>query len=218
MPTSTRLFSTFLMPLLALMLPAAVLANGDNRLKDAGFELRLTPAQGGWILFDESRFSTREARSGKGSMNNWGFSQKMPAPPYLLGTASGAYQEFPAAPGSRWRLTGFGMTPTAIRGTPVFGILQISFFDADGNDIGTVETAGKNVAPAKTSNQINNRSPAGEWMLLDTGIATAPAGTASVQAFTLFVDYSASNLSQGVYFDDLKLCALDAGDTGSDCR
>ena len=80
-----------------------------------------------------------------------------------------------------------------------------------------METVGKNVAPARTSNQVNNRSPAGEWMRLDTGIATAPAGTVSVQAFTLYVDYSAANLSQGVYFDDIVLCAIAEGEAGSDC-
>lgn len=93
----------------------------------------------------------------------------------------------------------------------------MSFFDADGNDLGTVETAGSTTSRAKTSNEVNNQTPVGEWILLDTGIATAPAGTATVQAFTLYVDFSGSNTAQGVYFDDVSLCALENDDDESDC-
>lgn len=212
------LFITALLCILLVCSPRIILANGDNLLRDASFELQLPPEKGGWILFDESRFSSREARSGSRSMFNWGFSRNLPTPPFLLGTASGSYQEFAAAAGSRWRLTGHGMTATAIRGAPAFGIVQLSFFDSAGNDLGTVETDGDKTARAKTSNQVNSQTAVGEWIFLDTGIATAPAGTAAVQAFTLFVDYSAANVSQGVYFDDLSLCALgDDDEDGSSC-
>lgn len=205
--------------LCALLAAATLQANGDNLLRDAGFEQRLAPEQGGWILFDQSRFSSRAARGGNHSIFNFGFSRSVPTPPFLLGGASGSYQQFAAAAGSRWRLTGFGLASVAIKGTPAFGIVQISFFDADGNDLGTVETAGDRTTLAKTSNQVNRQTPVGEWVFLDTGVATAPAGTASVQAFTLFVDYSGSERTQGVYFDDLSLCAVEDGDSdGSNCR
>lgn len=211
-------FTALLFALLFCVTQGA-LANGDNLLKDASFELRLSAEQGGWILFDESRFSQREARGGQQSMFNWGFSRTLPSPPFLGGTASGSYQAFPAAPGSRWRLTGFGLTPAALRGTPAFGIVQLSFFDAEGEDLGTVETVGSNTPLAKTSNQVNKNSPVDEWVFLDTGIATAPTGTVTVHAFTLYVDYSGSEISQGVYFDDLKLCVLDDDDEdGATCR
>jgi hypothetical protein len=137
-------------------------------------------------------------------------------PPYFVGTVAGSFQEFPAEAGSRWRLTGYGMTVAKLLGTPAFGVVQISFFDADGNDLGTVETV-DNMARAKTSNEINNQSPVGEWVFLDTGIATAPEGAAAVQAFTIYVDFSGSNTAQGVYFDDLALCAVTGeDDEGSD--
>ncbi len=199
--------------------PQAARADADNPLRDASFELKLAPDQGGWTLFDNSLFSTDEARSGRQSMFNWGFSRTVAYPPFFIGTASGSYQEFPAGPGSQWRLTGFGVTPTALEGTPAFGIVQVSFFDALGNDLGTVETADSNTPRAKTSNEVNNLTPVGEWIFLDTGIATAPAGTVTVQAFTLYVDFSGSNTSQGVYFDDLSLCAVDdEGDDETRCR
>jgi hypothetical protein len=188
----------------------STLADDNNPLKDPGFENRLAPDKGGWILFDESMFSRELARSGSQSMFHWGFSRSVAYAPYFVGTVSGSFQEFPAAAGSRWQLTGYGAASVALKGTPAFGILQVSFFDADGNDLGTVETAGRDTAKAKTSNEINRKTPVGEWIFLDTGIATAPEGTATIQAFTLYVDYSGSNTTQGVYFDDLRLCALDA--------
>lgn len=188
--------------------PAALADDAVNPLKDAGFELRLAPDDGGWNLFEQSKFSSDQARSGDRSMFNGGFSRTVAYHPFFVGTVSGSYQEFPAGPGSQWRLTGFGAAPTALKGTPAFGIVQVSFFDAEGNDLGTVETAGSKTSRAKTSNEVNNQTPAGEWVFLDTGIATAPADTATVQAFTLYVDFSGADIAQGVYFDDLSLCAV----------
>lgn len=188
--------------------PAALADDATNPLKDAGFELRLSPDDGGWTLFEQSKFSSDQARSGSRSMFNGGFSRTVAYHPFFVGTVSGSYQEFPAGPDSQWRLTGFGVAPTALEGTPAFGIVQVSFFDAEGNDLGTVETAGSKTSRAKTSNEVNNRTPAGEWVFLDTGIATAPADTATVQAFTLYVDFSGTDIVQGVYFDDLRLCAV----------
>ena len=198
--------------------PRAIPASNDNLLKDAGFEQKLSADQGGWILFDESRFSSDKAHDGNQSVFNWGFSRTVPSPPFLLGTASGSYQEFSADPGTRWRLTGYAFTPTALEGVTAFGIVQVSFFDEQGNDLGTVETAETKGPLAKASKQLNSQSPVGEWIFLDTGVATAPANTAKIHAFTLFVDYSGSEISQGVYFDDLKLCSLDPDDDGSDCK
>lgn len=191
-----------------LLCPLLALSAGENLLADAGFEAAKSTGSA-WTLFDESRLSDKAARSGEQSMFNWGFSRTVPYPPYFLGTVSGAFQERAASPGSRWQLTGYGSAPTALKGTPAFGIVQISFFDAEGNDLGTVETAGGGGPLAKISNEVNSTTPAGDWVFLDTGVATAPDGTASVQAFTLFVDYSGSNISQGVHFDDLTLVEID---------
>ena len=155
-------------------------------------------------------------------MFNGGLSRTVAYHPYFIGVVSGSFQEFPANPGSRWQLTGYGLTAARLQGTPAFGILQLSFFDADRDDLGTVETVDSNTR-AKTSNEVNNKSAAGEWIFLDTGIATAPEHTATVQAFTIYVDFSGSNTTQGVYFDDLSLCALEEGrdsasEDGSQCR
>lgn len=212
-------FCNILLFSLIVFVPQSTLASDDNALKDASFELQLPPEQMGWKLFDQSRFSSKHARSGSKSMFNWGFSRTIPSPPFLLGTVSGSYQEFPADPGSQWQLTGYGLMPNALKGALAFGIVQVSFFDNHGNDLGTVETSDKKTPLAKTSNEVNKKKPTGEWVFLDTGVATAPANTSKIHAFTLFVDYSGSNIPQGVYFDDLRLCALDTDESNdSTCK
>ena len=194
--------------------PSAALADNGDQLTDAGFELQTAADDGGWTLFEISLFSKNYARSGSQSMFNGGFSRTVPFQATFIGNASGAFQEFPATAGSRWRLTGYALTPETLEGTTAFGVLQVSFFDADGDDLGTVETAGS-TTKAKTSAQVNRDSSVAEWISLDTGVATAPEGTTSIQAFTLFVDFSGSDKTQGVYFDDLRLCELDEdGDSG----
>ena len=195
---------TALLGALLALAPQAALSDNGGVLKDASFEQRLHADEGGSHLFEISLFSKNHARSGSESMFNGGFSRTVAYHPYFIGNVSGAFQEFPAEPGSRWRLTGYGFTPTPLEGSPAFGILQLSFFDADGEDLGTVETA-ESGTKAKTSNEVNNKSAAGEWIMLDTGIATAPDGTATVQAFTLYVDFTGKSRTQGVYFDDLTL-------------
>ena len=214
MMKKTKVLCTVFLVTLLVSAPQAALADDANPLRDSSFEFQLSPDEGGWVLFDESAVSQDQARTGSRSMFNAGLSKTVAYPPYFVGTVSGSFQEFPATPGSRWQLTGYGMTPIALKGTPAFGIVQVSFFDTDGTDLGTVETADSDTSLAKTSNEVNSQTPVGEWVLLDTGIATAPAGTATVQAFTLYVDFSGSDTSQGVFFDDLKLCAVEDDESG----
>ena len=89
MKNKTIVFCTAIITTLLIATPRVALANDNNPLRDASFELRLPPDQGGWILFDESMFSTDKARSGSQSMFNWGFSRSVPYPPYFVGTVSG---------------------------------------------------------------------------------------------------------------------------------
>jgi hypothetical protein len=164
---------------------------------DPSFERQTPPALGGWITFG-AWYSKTFARKGQWSVFE----------PTYYGVV-GSFEQLPAVPGSQWRLTGYGLTPYPLMGAPAFGIVQFSFFDAFGNDLGTVETAGTGTR-AKTSNPLDGNSPSGVWTLLDTGPATAPAGAAFIQAFTLYVDFS--GYQQGVYFDTLKLSRLDCED------
>jgi len=180
--------------LLALVLFAGlstVSLRAGNLLLDAGFEQQTPATQGGWYPFYGAWFSSDYARSG-----NW--SMFVPTDPGV----GGSFEQYPAAPGSQWRLTGYGMTPTTLEGSPAFGVIQISFFDINGNDLGTVETTGT-YPPAKLSNSVDWSTPVNAWQFLDTETATAPEGTSYIQAFTIYVDFS--GFYQGVYFDDLNL-------------
>src|SRR6056297_3139589 len=125
-----------LVAVLLVWFPAAAQTDDGGLLKDASFERKLPADEGGWDLFEISMFSKNHARSGSQSLFNGGFSRTVPYNPFFLGNASGAFQEFPADPGSQWRLTGYGLTPKPLIETPAFGILQLSFFDADGEDLG----------------------------------------------------------------------------------
>ena len=113
-------------------------SHAQNLLVDPGFELQTPPSAGGWISFG-GYFSTDYAHTGQWSMFD---------PAY--DNVSGTYEQFPAAPGQKWDLTGFGLTPAPLLGSPAFGIVQVSFFDVFGNNLGTVETAGTGT-PAKVS-------------------------------------------------------------------
>ncbi len=189
--------------------PVTGLAEDQNPLKDPGFESETAAKDGGWDMFGPSRFSAEYSRQGNMSMLNGATSKSVPYPPYFIGTVSGSYQQLAAQPRSKWRLTGYGLTPRKLVGTPAFGLVQISFFDDRGRDLGTAETVDEKTPKAKLSEEINNQSRVAEWIELDTGIATAPEGTVAVQAFTIYVDYSGSNIFQGVYFDDLNLECID---------
>ncbi|MEM9403344.1 MAG: hypothetical protein AAGA44_12780 [Pseudomonadota bacterium] len=202
--------------LLSVATAPLALADNHNSLEDAGFESQTSGDNGGWRLFQISLYSRNHAHSGEWSMYNGGYSRRMATPPYTIGNDSGGFQEFSARPGSKWRLTGYALSPTKLVGSPAFGLIQLSFFDASGRDLGAVETQ-DSISKAKLSAEFNSNSPVDEWVQLDTGTATAPEGTALIRAFTIFVDHSASNTSQGVYFDDLVLCEVDDnGDCGNE--
>jgi len=186
MKTLTRIIGTGAS--LALALSAAT-TSFSNILIDPGFELQTPSGSGGWSLFNGAAFSSAQARSGTFSMLD-----------ATVNNVPGSFEEFTASAGMKFQLTGYGMTPTPLLGTPAFGILQVTYFDSAHVNLGTVETSPGN---ALASAQINGGTTLGTWTFLDTGIATAPANTAFIQAFTLVVDFSGN--AQGVYFDDLTL-------------
>jgi hypothetical protein len=184
-PTLKQLFGTVC---LATALAATTwTSQAQNLLADPGFE-----TQTGWTLFNGASYSQAFAHSGTWSMLD-----------ATVNNVPGSFEQFAASPGMRFDLTGYALTPTPLLGSPAFGILQVTYFDSANNNLGTVETSPGN---AKTSAQLNGGSTPGVWTFLDTGIATAPANTASIEAFTLYVDFSGNN--QGVYFDDLSLVAV----------
>jgi len=167
----------------------------QNILVDPGFE-----TQDGWTLFSGAAYSQAYAHTGSWSMYD-----------SAVNNVPGSFEAFPASAGQEYDLTGYGLTPAPLLGSPAFGIIQLTFFsgpDATGNNLGTVLAGSGN---AQTSAQINGGTTPGVWTFLDTGIATAPAGTESIAAYTIYVDFSGNN--QGVYFDDLSLTQVPEAST-----
>jgi len=171
-------------------LSTGISAQAQGLLTDAGFESGGTGTA--WGTFNGAAFSQTFAHTGTWSMENNGHGG--------FGVP-GAFEIFAASAGSAYDLTGFGFTPTTPGTGTTFGALQITFFsgaNGTGSNLGTVETSPGN---AKVSNQINAGSAIGVWTALDTGIATAPVGTQSLEVFTIVVDQNPAD----VFFDDLSL-------------
>jgi hypothetical protein len=177
----------------AIALPSA--SKATNILVDPGAELQTStpnPATGygqGWALFNGAAFSQDVARTGTWSIKDSGGGNF---------SVPGDYQQFAANPGQAWTMTGFALTPTAIPAGTNFGELQISFnsgINGSGTNLGTVETSPGN---ALGSAHVDTASPAGVWLPLSV-TAHAPAGTQSVQLFTITIDQNKT----AVYFDDL---------------
>ncbi len=173
-------------------------SHAQNLLVDPSFENQTPPASGGWNLFNGAAFSNAHARTGVESMldsGGGGFS------------VPGSFEIVPATAGTQYDLTGFGFAATA-PGAASSGILQITFFSGAGGtgaNLGSIDiSTGGNATGAgnaQVSNPVGPTSPLGQWIPLDTGIAQAPAGTLSMEAFTLVLDSAPT----AVYFDDLSL-------------
>ena len=52
-----------------------------------------------------------------------------------LNNVPGSFEQFAASPGMQFDLTGYGLTPTPLLGSPAFGILQITYFDSANNNL-----------------------------------------------------------------------------------
>lgn len=145
----------------------------------------------GWAFFNGGVFSNTVARSGTfsiGVVGGGGFG------------VPGALQQFAAAPGEVFTMTGFGLTTAALAPGATFAQLQITYFNGFGpgaTNLGTVETSPGN---AMGSAQINSTSPLNTWIPLSV-TATAPTGTQAVQVFAITIDQTPAP----IYFDDMTL-------------
>ena len=68
MKMNTIVVSTALAGILLAASPEAARADAHTTLKDPSFELQLPPAEGGWVLFETSSYSSDKARSGSRSI------------------------------------------------------------------------------------------------------------------------------------------------------
>ncbi|HEX3798761.1 MAG TPA: PEP-CTERM sorting domain-containing protein [Verrucomicrobiae bacterium] len=183
----------------------------QNLLTDPGFENQTPAANGGWNLFNGAAFSSAQAHTGTMSMLDTGAGGF---------SVPGSDEVLPTGPGVEYQLTGFGLISSAIpaNGDTDNGILQITFWsgpNATGNNLGSIDISNGGIATgannAQLSNPVNSSSPVGQWIPLDTGIAQAPVGAVSLEAFTLVLDQDPT----AVYFDDLTLTLVQAPEPGT---
>ena len=176
-----------------------------NLLIDPGFESG-APGQsnpiplpggagGGWAVFNGATFSTAHPETGLWSIQepqNAGQAWNFQAPYQVIGGVSA---------GQQFTLTADFMTPTGITEASSFApaIIQMTFFNAAGTDIGTVETSG---AGAKA----NSYTPAAinTWFT-GTVTATAPAGAAYVAPYLAFMENGSQTGPDALYWDNAAL-------------
>jgi hypothetical protein len=169
-----------------------------NLLVDPGFEsggpggpnpIVLPGGSGaGWSVFNGATFSTAHPESGtyslqglQGAGAQWNF--------------EAAYQVLPASAGQQYTLTGDYMTTTGL-GSYAGAFIQITYFNAAGGDLGTVETGG---AGAKANNY--NPAAINTWYT-GTVTATAPAGAAYVAPYLAFMMNGSQAAQVDLYWDN----------------
>jgi hypothetical protein len=173
-----------------------------NALLNASFESGTGTFAANWTQFNFAyRTSTNDifspfiALSGSYSMKMYG--------PFNAGLdASGAYQNIPGATaGQTWRLAGFALNWSGdpMTQTGGYGVAQLTFLDAGNNPLQTTE-----------SQHFDPTTQLDAWQHFQV-TATAPAGTASVQARLLH--FGKSGISGSVWWDSVS--AAPVSDTRS---
>ena len=105
--------------------------------------------------------------------------------------------------GMQFQLTGYGFITNSI--TTGRALVQATFFSSSFVNLGTVETA---PGVAKTSNNIDSNSVVKAWIPLDTGVFTAPAGTAYMQVYGIGINLQPNGNSVWLDDFDLQLIAI----------
>jgi hypothetical protein len=148
---------------------------GSNVLANPSFSGNLT----GWTTFGNVYYDGRAwaRRTPTGGA-------KMFSTFDLISNTSGMYQEFAATPGSNWQLDVYVMT-TCME-TPILGtntntvVARIVFLDAGDVEVGFQDAT-----------ILDNTAPLGTWTKHSVIVNGAPAGTAKVRPYILFVSPAA---------------------------
>lgn len=167
---------------------------GSNLLTNPSFDTDLT----GWtivgnVFHDTRAFGLRTAPGGAKMFST-----------FAVDTPSILTQSFPATPGSFWKLTAFAFT--TCQEDPIyetndnFVTAKIVFRDAGNAEIGASEVV-----------ILDNNSPLGTWTEHEV-TGQAPAGTATVEAFILFI--SPSLLGGAAWVDDIAFWEATVSDAG----
>src|SRR5262249_40000329 len=104
-------------------------------------------------------------------------------------------------PGQRYTLTGDYSTTTGISETTAYApaFAQITFLNASGTDIGTVETGGVGAKAAQFTPAANN-----VWYTA-TVTATAPAGAVYIAPYLAFMENGTQTGADTLYWDNAAL-------------
>ena len=114
------------------------------------------------------------------------------------------FQFLPASPGQTYDLSGWSKITALTQGAggSYIGSMQITFFsgtNGTGTDLGTVQGGAGHalLAPSPTPGQV------GTYTMVDTGLATAPAGTQSLGAYAIIQAGNGDTITD--FIDDTNL-------------
>jgi hypothetical protein len=189
--------STIICRLSAVFITLALtaVAASANSLLNPGFESAGSNATtaANWTQFGASARSTTNNTTV--SVRSGFFSMQTVSPGTTNTDATGAYQDVPASSGQSWRLTGYTLTWQNDRalGPDRYGQAQLVFLDSSSNILQVVEGL-------RYGTDAN--LPVNTWVPFEVD-ATAPAGTAAVRTYVLYV----GNIQDvgSIFYDDLNL-------------
>ena len=182
----------------------AISASATNLLIDPGLELQ-TPGtgngtNGGWNAANgavKNSTFTNHTVGGHLALRLPPGASSVPLIWENVGTITGVGA---VSAGMQFDLTAYGFITNTIT-TGRAGIQATFFGGASGtNNLGTVETS---PGTAKFSNNIDSNSAVNTWISLDTGVFTAPAGTAYMQVYGIGIFLQPNGNS--VWEDDFDL-------------
>jgi hypothetical protein len=170
---------------------AAVAAIGTNLLVNPGFELGSGAMASNWVSFGDVYRTATNLTSGITALDG-GWSLKMFGPFGAVLTEAGAYQNIAgASAGQTWRFSGFGLNWSGdeMTNTTAYGMAQLFFLDA-----------GNNILQTSQSQHYDSTTPVDQWQYFQI-TATAPAGTAAVQARVSH--FGKAGITGSVWWDQL---------------
>jgi len=187
----------------------AATTQAANLLVDPGFESG-APGQnnpiplpagagGGWAVFNGAAYSQAHPETG-----SWGIQEIQG-----IGQAwnfEGPYQVIGGvSPGQTYTLTGDFMTTTGISEAPtgyVPVVIQLTYFNAAGTDIGTVQTGGVGALA------VQYRPAAINTWYTGTVTATAPANAVYVAPYLAFMEDGSQTAPDALYWDNASLTLI----------
>lgn len=193
-----KMFSKFITGAVGVTAALAVTTVQASLLFDPGFEAAPTQpnpivlpggANGGWAAtFNGAAFSLAAAETG---VQGLGDTQG----PGVAWNFAGTYQVVGGvSAGQKYTFSMDIMSPTGFSSTYGPAFLQLTYFNAAGTDLGTVETGGSG------ANAIHVL-PTANWANYSVS-ATAPSGALYVAPYCAFMENGSQTTTETVYFDN----------------